>query len=49
MSAHPIAPRLRSRLTDIHFNTTLLTEMRGFALSRRVARRSTLDEDRFAA
>ncbi|HEY4039188.1 MAG TPA: patatin-like phospholipase family protein [Burkholderiaceae bacterium] len=36
------ADTIRSRLTEIHFNTTFLTEMRDLALSRRVARRATL-------
>ena len=36
------AGAIRSRLTEIHFNTTFLTEMRDLALSRRVALRSRL-------
>jgi len=36
------AEAIRSRLTEIHFNTTFLTEMRDLALSRRAARRATL-------
>jgi NTE family protein len=32
------ADAIRSRLTEIHFNTTFLTEMRDLALSRRAAR-----------
>ena len=36
------ADAIRSRLTEIHFNTTFLTEMRDLALSRRAARRATL-------
>jgi NTE family protein len=36
------ADAIRSRLTEIHFNTTFLTEMRDLALSRRAARRSGL-------
>jgi NTE family protein len=34
------AERIRSRLTEIHFNTTLLRELRGLALMRRFARTS---------
>ena len=34
------ASAIRSRLTEIHFNTTFLREMRGLALVRRAARRS---------
>ncbi len=36
------ADAIRSRLTEIHFNTTFLTEMRDLALSVRAARRPTL-------
>jgi NTE family protein len=36
------ADAIRSRLTEIHFNTTFLTEMRDFALSLRAARGPTL-------
>ena len=36
------ADAIRSRLTEIHFNTTFLTEMRDLALSLRAARRPTL-------
>ena len=36
------AEAIRSRLTEIHFNTTFLTEMRDLALSLRAARRPTL-------
>jgi NTE family protein len=36
------AHAIRSRLTEIHFNTTFLREMRGLALVRRAARRSWL-------
>jgi NTE family protein len=36
------AGAIRSRLSEIHFNTTFLTEMRDLALSRRVAGRATL-------
>ncbi len=37
-----IADGIRSRLTEIHFNTTFLTEMRNLALGRRAASRFSL-------
>jgi NTE family protein len=40
------ADAIRTRLTEIHFNTTFLTEMRDLALSRRAARRATLSRGR---
>ena len=36
------ADAIRSRLTEIHFNTTFLTEMRDLAMTREAARRSGL-------